>query len=81
MRVQLPRATLVQGGCHESIGKHFPGVDHDPDRGADRSDFLKSCIACGTATMLGTTLKAWGIGTFDGYPDGMGVLVDLTRCD
>ncbi|MRR58050.1 MAG: 4Fe-4S dicluster domain-containing protein [Deltaproteobacteria bacterium] len=46
----------------------------------DRRDFLKTCIACGTATMLGTTMKAWGIGTFDGYPEGMGVLVDLTRC-
>lgn len=46
----------------------------------NRRNFLKSCIACGTATMLGSTLKAWGVGSFEGYPDGMGVLVDLTRC-
>lgn len=45
----------------------------------DRRNFLKTCMACGTAAML-SPLRAWGIGSFEGYPDGMGVLVDLTRC-
>ena len=45
-----------------------------------RRDFLKGCMACGAATMLGVSQKAWGIGSFEGYPEGMGVLVDLTRC-
>ncbi len=45
-----------------------------------RRDFLKGCVACGAAAALGTSQKAWGIGSFDGYPEGMGVLVDLTRC-
>ncbi len=45
-----------------------------------RRDFLKGCMACGAATALGVSEKAWGIGSFEGYPEGMGVLVDLTRC-
>lgn len=45
-----------------------------------RRDFLKSCLACGTAAMLGASGKAWGVSSFEGYPDRMGVLVDLTRC-
>jgi len=45
-----------------------------------RRDFLKSCLACGTAAMLGSSDKAWGVSSFEGYPDRMGVLVDLTRC-
>ena len=45
-----------------------------------RRDFLKGCMACGAAATIGLTGKAWGAGSFEGYPDGMGVLVDLTRC-
>jgi len=45
-----------------------------------RRDFLKACVMCGAASSLGVSKKAWGAGSFEGYPDGMGVLVDLTRC-
>ncbi len=46
-----------------------------------RRDFLKACMICGAATTLGVSpKKSWGAGSFEGYPDGMGVLVDLTRC-
>jgi len=45
-----------------------------------RRDFLKGCMACGTAATLVVSNQAWGIGTFEGYPEVMGVLVDLTRC-
>jgi len=45
-----------------------------------RRDFLKACMICGAATTLGVSKKAWGAGSFEGYPEGMGVLVDLTRC-
>ena len=45
-----------------------------------RRDFLKACMIGGAATTLGVSKKAWGGGSFEGYPDGMGVLVDLTRC-
>jgi formate dehydrogenase iron-sulfur subunit len=45
-----------------------------------RRDFLKVCMACGTATVFGSSDKAWGMDSFEGYPDGLGVLVDLTRC-
>jgi len=45
-----------------------------------RRDFLKACMLCGAATTLGVSGKAWGAGSFEGYPEGMGVLVDLTRC-
>ena len=46
----------------------------------NRRDFFKRCMACGTAAMLVASEKAWGVGSFEGYPEGMGVLVDLTRC-
>ena len=45
-----------------------------------RRDFLKGCMVCGAATTLGVSKKAWGASSFEGYPEGMGVLVDLTRC-
>ena len=45
-----------------------------------RRDFLKACVIGGATTALGTSKKAWGAGSFEGYPEGMGVLVDLTRC-
>lgn len=45
-----------------------------------RRDFLKGCLACGAVTSLGISQKAWGAGSFEGYPEAMGVLVDLTRC-
>ena len=46
-----------------------------------RRDFLKVCLA-GSATVAagGMCGKASASGTFEGYPDGMGVLVDTTRC-
>jgi Fe-S-cluster-containing dehydrogenase component len=37
-------------------------------------------MLCGAATTLGVPRKGWGAGSFEGYPEGMGVLVDLTRC-
>jgi Fe-S-cluster-containing dehydrogenase component len=47
-----------------------------------RRDFLKGCMLCGAASSLGSlpVKKAWGSGSFEGYSEGMGVLVDLTRC-
>ncbi|ACM19951.1 menaquinol oxidoreductase complex Cbc7, iron-sulfur cluster-binding subunit, putative [Geotalea daltonii FRC-32] len=46
-----------------------------------RRDFLKGCMLCGAASSLGLPAKkAWGSGSFEGYSEGMGVLVDLTRC-
>lgn len=45
-----------------------------------RRDFLKACVIGGATTTLGMSRKAWGAGSFEGYPEGMGVLVDLTRC-
>ena len=45
-----------------------------------RRDFLKACVIGGAATTLGASGKAWSAGSFEGYPEGMGVLVDLTRC-
>src|SRR5512135_950871 len=45
-----------------------------------RRDFLKACMICGAATTLGVSKTAWGAGSFEGYPEGMGVLVDLTKC-
>lgn len=48
----------------------------------ERRDFLKGCLACGvtaaTVSVAGT--NAMAAGSFEGYPDAMGVLVDLTRC-
>src|SRR5512137_517650 len=45
-----------------------------------RRDFLKGCIIGGAAASLGVTTKSWAVGSFEGYPDAMGVLVDTTRC-
>lgn len=44
-----------------------------------RRDFLKTCAVCGAAASLGSSRQAWGV-SFEGYPDRMGVLADLTRC-
>jgi Fe-S-cluster-containing dehydrogenase component len=48
----------------------------------ERRDFLKGCLACGvTAASIGVASNdALAAGSFEGYPDAMGVLVDLTRC-
>lgn len=46
----------------------------------NRRRFLAASLAGGTAVTLAPTRKALGAATFEGYPDGMGVLVDLTRC-
>ncbi|WP_338114769.1 twin-arginine translocation signal domain-containing protein, partial [Trichlorobacter lovleyi] len=47
----------------------------------ERRDFLKGCLACGVtaATVSVASGKAMAAGSFEGYPDAMGVLVDLTR--
>ncbi len=49
-------------------------------KGISRRRFLAASLACGAATSLTVTKSALGAGTFEGYPEGMGVLVDLTRC-
>lgn len=48
----------------------------------ERRDFLKGCLACGvTAATVGVTgSRALAAGSFEGNPESMGVLVDLTRC-
>jgi Fe-S-cluster-containing dehydrogenase component len=46
----------------------------------NRRRFLAASLAGGTAATLAPARKALGAATFEGYPDGMGVLVDLTRC-
>jgi Fe-S-cluster-containing dehydrogenase component len=48
----------------------------------ERRDFLKGCLACGVtaATVSVASGDAMAAGSFEGYPDAMGVLVDLTRC-
>lgn len=47
----------------------------------DRRKFLKGSVAGGVlASCLGKSSKAEASKTFGGYPDGMGVLVDLTLC-
>ncbi len=48
--------------------------------GISRRGFLSAVVAGGAATLLGAPRKARAIGDFEGYPEGMGVLVDLTRC-
>ncbi len=48
--------------------------------GISRRRFLAASLAGGAATTLAMSKKALGAGTFEGYPEGMGVLVDLTRC-
>ena len=45
-----------------------------------RRNFLKACIIGGATISLGKTNKGWAAGSFEGYPEAMGVLVDTTRC-
>lgn len=45
-----------------------------------RRRFLAGSLAGGCAMTLGSAGKAKAAGSFEGFPDGMGVLVDLTRC-
>ncbi len=45
----------------------------------ERRSFLKGALSAGLAASVVKTEKSEAA-TFDGYPDGMGVLVDLTRC-
>src|SRR5512135_795741 len=45
-----------------------------------RRNFLKACVIGGATVALGKTNKGWASGSFEGYPESMGVLVDLTRC-
>ena len=47
----------------------------------NRRKFLKGSLLTGAAaSLLGKSKNAEAAGTFGGYPEGMGVLVDLTRC-
>ena len=47
----------------------------------DRRKFLKGGLASGVlASVLGTGKKASAEHSFEGYPDSMGVLVDLSKC-
>ncbi len=48
----------------------------------ERRDFLKGCLACGMAVATSgiSGKNVFAAGSFEGYPDAMGVLVDLTRC-
>ena len=46
----------------------------------NRRSFFKGMVAGGVVGALNTTKNAKAAGSFDGYPDSMGVLVDLTRC-
>ncbi|MBP1727838.1 MAG: 4Fe-4S ferredoxin, iron-sulfur binding domain protein [Deltaproteobacteria bacterium] len=52
--------------------------------GISRRKFLCATVVGGAMTTLGSVCgkggKAWASGSFEGYPEGMGVLVDLTRC-
>lgn len=48
--------------------------------GISRRRFLAASLAGGVAASMTVTKQALGAGTFEGYPEGMGVLVDLTRC-
>ncbi len=45
-----------------------------------RRRFLAGSLAGGAAVMLSPAKKALAAGNLAGFPDGMGVLVDLTRC-
>lgn len=45
-----------------------------------RRDFLKGCLMCSAAASIGVSKQASAAGSFEGYPDAMGVLVDTTRC-
>lgn len=46
----------------------------------NRRNFLKGGLAGTAATAAGLAQKASAAGDFGGYPDSMGVLVDLTKC-
>ncbi len=47
----------------------------------DRRNFLKRGLAGGAlAAVVGSEKKAQAANTFHGYPDSMGVLVDLSKC-
>jgi NAD-dependent dihydropyrimidine dehydrogenase PreA subunit len=47
----------------------------------NRRNFLKGSMLGGAAaTVFSKSKNATASATFGGYPDGMGVLVDLTRC-
>jgi len=45
-----------------------------------RRKFLAGSLAGGAAVALAPAKKAMATANLDGFPDGMGVLVDLTRC-
>jgi len=45
-----------------------------------RRKFLAGSMAGGAAVMMTPAKKTFAAGSFEGFPDGMGVLVDLTRC-
>jgi len=48
--------------------------------GISRRRFLAASVAGCAATTLASSKNALAAGSFAGYPDGMGVLTDLTRC-
>lgn len=50
--------------------------------GISRRKFLKSTVVAGgsAAAAMSSTKKAFAMKEFEGYPESMGVLVDLTRC-
>lgn len=48
--------------------------------GISRRRFLAASLAGSAATTLTLSKNCLGAAVFEGYPDGMGVLVDLTRC-
>jgi len=48
--------------------------------GISRRRFLSASLAGGAALTVGTAGRARASANLEGYPDGMGVLVDLTRC-
>ncbi|MDX2479243.1 MAG: 4Fe-4S dicluster domain-containing protein [Desulfuromusa sp.] len=45
-----------------------------------RRKFLAGSLAGGAAVMIAPAKNALASGDFSGFPDGMGVLVDMTRC-
>jgi len=45
-----------------------------------RRKFLAGSLAGGAAVIAAPATKALASGSFSGFPDGMGVLVDMTRC-
>ena len=45
-----------------------------------RRNFLKACLIGGATISLGKVNKGFASGSFEGYPEAMGVLVDTTRC-